>query len=109
MTVSEMANELNLETLVRGDQDRLVAGGYAGDLLSWVMARAHEDDAWFTVMGNLNAVAVAVLVNVSCIVLTENATLDDDAAKRAAVEGVFILRSHESTFSLCAKLGNLLQ
>ena len=32
MTVSEMANELNLETLVRGDQDRLVAG-YAGDLL----------------------------------------------------------------------------
>lgn len=108
MTVSEMANKLNLETLVRGDQDRQIAGGYAGDLLSWVMARAHEDDAWFTVMGNLNAVAVAVLVNVSCIVLTESATLDDDAAKRAATEGVFILRSHESTFSLCTKLGNLL-
>ena len=41
--------------------------------LSWVMARAQSGNVWITVMGNVNAIAVATLTDVSCIVLTENA------------------------------------
>ena len=36
------------------------------------MGRAQEGDAWFTVMGNVNAVAVAVLADTACLVLTED-------------------------------------
>ena len=62
MTVAQMTTVLNLKVLAgRQSMERLVAGGYCGDLLSWVMGRAKEDDVWITVMGNLNAIAVAVL------------------------------------------------
>ena len=59
MTVSELSEKMGLETLVPGDPTRRVTGGYTGDLLSWVMARANEGDAWITVLGSIN-VAVAV-------------------------------------------------
>ena len=61
MTVAQLQKALSLERLTEGDPDRQVTGGYCGDLLSWVMGRAREGDAWMTVMGNVNAVAVAVL------------------------------------------------
>ena len=44
------------------DEEKEITGCYCGDLLSWVMSRAKEGDAWLTVMGNVNAVAVAVLM-----------------------------------------------
>ena len=108
MTVKELAEKLNLSVLVDGDTDREVTGGYCGDLLSWVMGRAQSGDCWFTVMGNINAVAVAVLADCSCIVLTENATLDDDARARAQMQGVTILSSEENTYTLAVRLGELL-
>ena len=53
------------------------------DLLSFVMGRAPADCAWITVMGNVNAIAVAVLADTACIVLAENAALDGEACTRA--------------------------
>ncbi|MCH5191753.1 MAG: hypothetical protein J1F23_06265 [Oscillospiraceae bacterium] len=108
MTVKELAEKLNLSVLVDGDLTREVTGGYCGDLLSWVMGRAQSGDCWFTVMGNINAVAVAVLADCSCIVLTENATLDDDARTRAQMQEVTILSSEENTYKLAVRLGELL-
>ena len=67
MTVNDLIKALDLEILVSGDLDRTVTGGYCGDLLSWVMGRAKAGDAWMTVMGNVNAVAVAVLADTACI------------------------------------------
>ena len=50
-----------------GEGARQVQGIFAGDLLSWAMGRAKEGDAWFTVMGNVNTVAVAALTDLSLI------------------------------------------
>lgn len=108
MTVKELTEKLNLNILVEGDLDRDVTGGYCGDLLSWVMGRATAGDCWLTVMGNINAVAVAVLADCSCIVLTENATLDEDAKARAEIQGVTILSTGKNTFALATELGKLL-
>lgn len=109
MTVAELADKLHLEVLVSDGDDRQVTGGYCGDLLSWVMGRAAEGDAWITVMGNLNAVAVAVLADVACIILSESTALDADAKMRAVQQEVPVCRSAEDTFTLCCKLGALLQ
>ena len=108
MTVKELTEKLNLSVLVDGDMSREVTGGYCGDLLSWVMGRAQSGDCWFTVMGNINAVAVAVLADCSCIVLTENAALDDDARARAQMQEVNILSSEDNAYTLAVRLGELL-
>ena len=73
MTVRDLAQRLGAEILVEGELDRPVTAGYAGDLLSWVMARLPEGAAWLTVMGNLNAVAVCSLKDGACIARRERA------------------------------------
>ena len=109
MTVQELATALGAEVLAGSDGlEKQVTGGYAGDLLSWVMGRAQEGDAWVTVMGNVNAIAVAVLADIACIVLADSSALDDNAAERANMQGVPVLRSAENIFTLCNRIATLL-
>ncbi len=108
LTVEALAEAMGLETVLPGDSSREVKGGYCGDLLSWVMGRAQEGDAWITVMGNVNAVAVAVLADTACIILAEDSPLDDDARERALAQEVPVLRSAKDTFALAVELGRLL-
>lgn len=70
-----------------GGRDAGDRGHFYGDLLSWAMGRAKEGDAWFTVMGNVNAVAVAALADCACIVLCHGAALDAVAKTRAGRTG----------------------
>lgn len=108
MTVSEIAEKLELEILVAADPNRVVSGGYCGDLLSWVMGRATAGDAWITVMGNLNAVAVGVLADVSCVILADSSALDDDARARAEQQELCIMRSGKNQYELCCLLKSAL-
>jgi len=98
MTVQMIKDRLGLEVLTAGDLSREVTGCYCGDLLSWVMGKAKEGDCWLTVMGNINAVAVAVLTDCACIVLTENAALDDEAKARAEQQDVTILTTELNAY-----------
>ena len=107
MTV-EALKEHGFSAVALPEPDREITGVYIGDLLSWVMGRAQSGDCWMTVMGNINAIAVAVLADCACIVLTENAALDDDARARAEMQEVTILATEENTYSLAVKLGELL-
>lgn len=108
MTVKNLSEKLNLKILVQGDMDREITGGYCGDLLSWVMGRAQSGDCWFTVMGNINAIGVCVLADCACIVLCENASLDENAKTRAEMQGVCILSSEENVYTMATKLGEIL-
>lgn len=109
MTIRELIEALGTTVLTEGDLDRTVSGGYCGDLLSWVMGRAHAGDAWFSVMGNVNAIAVCVLADVACLILCENAALDDAARTRAETEGVTVLRSNKTAYALAAQLHTALE
>lgn len=108
MTVKELIEKLDLKILVKDDLDREVNDCYIGDLLSWVMGRAPEDSAWLTVMGNINSIAVATLADVSCIILVENAALDEEAKNKAEMHGVNILQSEENSYSLAVKISELI-
>ncbi len=109
MTVRESINKLNLSILVEGELDREITDCYIGDLLSWVMGRASENCAWLTVMGNINAIAVATLADVSCIILTENAALDENAKAKAEAMGVTILQTELNSYKLATQLYELLK
>lgn len=93
MKVSELCsfNEFNPVTLP--DKDREINGAYIGDLLSWVMGRAKEDNIWITIMNNINVIAVASLADVSCVILAEGVTLDDELAETANSKGINVLSS----------------
>ena len=108
MTVNDLMSALDADVLVTGDLTRPVIGGYCGDLLSWVMGRAKAGDAWFSVTGNVNAIAVCVLADVACLVLCENAVLDDAARTRAKMEEVTVLRSSRSAYELATVLAQKL-
>ena len=72
------------------------------------MSRAKEGDVWLTVMGNINAVAVAVLTDCACIVLTENASLDEQAKDKAELQGVCILQSEKNAYELSVEISKLI-
>lgn len=110
MNVSELAEKLELR-FICGEADaasKEISGCYCGDLLSWVMSRARSGDCWLTVMGNVNSVGVAVLADLACIVLTENAVFDADALTRAEQNGVVVLTTDKNTYKTAAELSKLL-
>ena len=108
MTVKDFADKLNLVTLTEGDLEREVSGCYCGDLLSWVMSRAKEGDIWLTVMGNVNSVAVAMLSDCACVVLTENSPLDDAAREKALMQGITFLSSEKNAYELAVEISKLI-
>ena len=93
MTVNELAAMPGFTAVAIPDGDREINNVYIGDLLSWVMGRAKADDAWITIMSNINIVAVASLADVACIILAEGVTLDAAVTETAKAKGVNILTS----------------
>ena len=109
MTVTDLAEQLNLKPLAgMGGAHNDVLTCYAGDLLSWVMGRAREGSVWLTVMGNVNAIAVATLADCACIVLTENAPLDEDARQRAEMQHVPVLSTELNAYEMSVKIAAIL-
>ncbi len=108
MKVNELTEKLALEVLCEGDADKEATGCYSGDLLSWVMSKAKEGDIWLTVMGNINAIAVAVLCDCACIILTDKAALDEEAKNKAELQGVTVLRSEKSAYELSVEISRLI-
>lgn len=110
MTVSELKSQLNLTYLCCEDiaTEKEIDGCYCGDLLSWVMSRAEPGNIWLTVMGNVNSIGVAVLADISCIILTENAALDEDARNRAEQQGVVILTTDKNSYQLAGEISKLI-
>lgn len=90
------------------DGDRDIDGVYIGDLLSWVMGRAQMDNAWITIMSNVNVVAVASLADTSCVILAEGVALPDDVRQTAEAKDVNILGSDEPIYETAIKLAGLL-
>lgn len=81
---------------------------FCGDLLSWVMGRAAEGDAWCTVMGSVNSIAVASLADCACIVLCHGAVLMDDALEKAKQQGINVYLTEQNEFEAAKSIDALL-
>jgi hypothetical protein len=93
LTVKELCENCNFSTVCLPSPDREVKGAYVGDLLSWVMGRAFRDNAWITIMSNINVIAVASLSDVSCVILAEDVTIDEQITETAKQKEINILSS----------------
>ena len=102
MTVREFAKRLSLKVWTgEAGLDREVTGIYVCDLLSWVMSHGKKGDAWITVHTHLNTVAVALLLEMPCIILPEGIEAEEATVKRAVREGIAILGSGSSSYGIC--------
>lgn len=97
MTAAQIAAKCGFE-IAAGSGEREINGIYCGDLLSVVMGRAPADCVWVTVMGNINAIAVAVLADAGCILLSEGMQPDAAALARAEQENITVLTTPLPTF-----------
>ena len=108
MTVRELIQQTQGPTAALPAADREITGVYMGDLLSWVMGRAKESDAWITIMSNNNIVAVATLADTACIILAEGVTPDPGVAALAEQKGVNILCSPVGAYETARLLSEYL-
>jgi len=109
MNVREFAEKLSMKVITgEASLNREVSGVYAGDLLSWVMSHAGKGDAWITVLTNLNTVAVALLTEVSCIIIPEGVAVEEATVKKADQEGIAILCSDMKAYEICWRAHDLL-
>ncbi len=107
MRVSELL-ENGFEEITMPDGEREIDGVYIGDLLSWVMGRASQDNAWITIMSNINVIAVATLADTACVILAENVDLPDDVKAQAEMKDVNVLKSRLPIYETAVKLYTLL-
>ncbi len=107
MTVEALANALELSALVVAEPEREIDGVYIGDLLSWVMGRAKSDNVWITIMSNINVIAVATLADVSCVILAEGVSLDEETLAVARAKGVNLYTSPKTAYQLAAAIAAL--
>ncbi len=108
MNISELIPEIRAEILCGGQSlDRGIKGGYAGDMLSWVMARLQAGQAWFTILNSINVIAVASLTDCACVVLTEQVEMDPEVLARAEERGIVVLRTPLDTYEACSVLSAL--
>lgn len=88
---------------------RPVRGAYCCDLLSWVIGRAEEEDALVTVMSNPNVMAVAVMADLPCVILSEGVKPDKNALEKAVENNIIVLSSQETTYQTAVLIHKKLQ
>ena len=87
---------------------RPVSGAYCCDLLSWVIGRAGSEDALVTVMSNPNVIAVAVMADLPCVILTEGVRPDEKALEKAEENDIIVLSSQNTTYATALMIGEAL-
>lgn len=107
MKVSDLLQS-GFTAITMPDGDREIDGVYIGDLLSWVMGRASQDNAWITIMSNINVIAVATLADTSCVILAEDVDLPEDIRTQAEIKDVNVLKSPLPIYETAVKLKELL-
>lgn len=109
MDLQTILNHLNLTLLTeQKDFSRIpINSGYMSDLLSCVMTGAKPQSVWVTLIANINIVAVASLLEISAIIVTENAQPNQETIDRANMEGIVLLSTNASSYTVSGHLWEL--
>lgn len=107
MTVNELAQALSLTRLSEG-ADRDIASCYISDLLSRVLGGCKAGDAWITVQSSINVIAVAIMIEASCVIMPEGVTAPDNVIAKAEEEGLLVFTSNESAYALAIKIAAMI-
>ncbi len=108
MIVRELVDALHLDVVAgREGLERPVSAGYSADLLSCVMARAKTGNIWTTLQAHPNVIAVAALLDLAAIIVTEGAAVTEDVIAKADAEKIPLLATPHTTFWVVVELARL--
>jgi len=106
--LTELIQKLNLSVRsAKMHLDREVAGGYASDLLSDVLANSKEGDLWITLQIHQNIVGVASMKDLAGIILVNNREPEPETLEKAEIEKLPIMVTEMPTFELVGRLYSL--
>ena len=105
ISLKELIERLGLEPIsCLGSLERPVAAGYCSDLLSCAMKGAKKDYLWVTLQSHVNVVAVASLLGLAGIIITEGNRPDQETIDRAENEGVVLIVTPKAMFTVVGEL-----
>lgn len=104
MKISDIKDVLGFKMLTESiADDKDVSGLYCSDLLSWVMANAKNGNVWVTVQIHNNILAVASLLDLSCIVIPESIAVEQSIVDKANEEGITMFSTELATYDVFKK------
>jgi hypothetical protein len=106
MNLDVIIKELNLQVLTEKKDFSHIepSHGYVSDMLSCVMTGAGQHSVWVTLQAHGNIVAVARLLDLAAIIITEDAQPDEKTIAKANEEGITLLTTKENSFNIAGKL-----
>lgn len=108
MTLQDIIDTLALKPLTSGNfKEMTPTSGYTADLLSCVMAGAKHGAIWVTLQAHINIVAVAALLEMSAVIITEDAQPDQSTIDKAQHEGIVLLSTDKFTYEIVGRLWEL--
>lgn len=109
MTVTDLKEQLCLKSAyINMNCNKIIDGCYIGDYLSYVIKNAKPHNIWLTVVNNPNTVAVAMLKNLSCIIMCENVKPTEETVKIASDKGIPILLTTKTAYQLAVEISRVI-
>lgn len=105
MKIADAVKILDAQVIALSEPEREIEDGYCGDLLSYVMGKAPENCAWFTIMNNVNVAAVAALTDVSVVVLCEGVMPDESLLNKLKSQQLNMIVTGCTVYEAVRKLG----
>ena len=108
MKLEDLAKALNLDVKAgKTLLEREVTGGYAGDLLSDVLANSKKGNIWITLHTHVNIVAVASAKELSGIITVNGRIPEEETLQRAEKEGIPVMVTSVSAYQVVCRLYDL--
>jgi hypothetical protein len=110
VNLNEVIQRLGLEVCTHPERGEMpVTGGYAGDLLSDVMANSQAGYVWVTIQVHPNIVAVAVLKELAAVILANGRRFQEETIKKAEEQGVTLTTSPLTSYELAGRLYEMMK
>lgn len=109
MTLEQIIRDLNLKVLTQERDFSAIetSQGYVADMLSCVMTGAQKNGIWITLQAHNNIVAVACLLDLAAVIITEGALPDENTIQKANEEGMILLATDRKSFNVVGRLWEL--
>lgn len=106
MNLQEIIDTLELQLLTNPKDFSKVnpSSGYSADLLSCVMSGAKHQSIWVTLQCHNNIVAVAALLDLTAIIITEGAQPEAETIAKANEEDITLLSTSKRSYEICGRL-----
>ncbi len=106
MFIDELIKEIDGNVLTGAGivENIKIENVYICDLLSWVMSHAQKGDAWITVLTNVNVPAVALMTEVSCVIIPEDISVEELTLRKANENGIIIIGTKYNSFEISSKI-----